>query len=152
MTIVNYDPAKHPQFETMLVDYFFELESDIPEHIIRGKLQSHIQDHYSRKHLSIAIAMKNNNPIGFSIYQIDTTESDWCKRPGWGCVREFYITKAHRRRGFGTALAIHSEKHLLAMGAQGLYLTADTAVPFWENCGYCNTHEICSNDLEIMAK
>lgn len=152
MNIIHYDQSIQHQFETMLVDYFGELESGIPEHIIRGRLLDLLLGLRQKDILHIAIATENGTPVGFSLYQIDTPESDWCKKEGWGCIREFYIAKAYRRKGFGTALAAFSERHLRKLGVKQLYLTADTAVPFWERCGYRNTYELCSNDLEIMTK
>lgn len=152
MTVIPFDQTVRTQFEAMLVDYFNELESGIPEPVIRGKLLELILTELRQDILRIAIATENAAPIGFSIYQIDTESSDWCKKPGWGCIREFYIAPTSRRKGFGTRLADRCAQDLLDAGAKGLYLTADEAVPFWNACGYSNTHEICTNDLEILTK
>ena len=102
--------------------------------------------------LRVDLLVTETKPIGFSIYQIDTPESDWCKRPGWGFIREFYVAPACRLQGFGGALAAHSEKQLRNMGAEHLYLTADDGIPFWKHCGWQETEEISSNDLRILEK
>lgn len=151
MNIITYDQIIQSSFTSMLIAYFNELESGIPEHIIRGKLLDLILELHKKNVLHIAIAI-DDVPIGFAIYQIDSPESDWCKKEGWGCIREFFIVKEHRRKGFGTALAAYCERHLRLLGAEQLYLTADDAIPFWKHCGYHNTDKICSNDLEIMTK
>ena len=151
MTIVPYEKTIRPQFTALLVDYFRELDDSLPEHFIRGKLLDLLLRQQEAGILHIAVAMEDT-PIGFSLFQIDVPESDWCKCPGWGCIREFYIAPAYRRRGYGKALADFSESQLHRLGAKKLYLTADTASGFWAQCGYGNTHEICSNDLEIFTK
>ena len=153
MNIINYDSSLRADFEEMLVEYFSgDLSCGIPEDILRGRLLEHILSHVRGGITRLCICTENSIPMGFSLYQIDSEASDWCKRPGWGCIREFYIRKGYRGKGNGTALAAHTEQQLRAMGAEHVYLTADDAVRFWEHCGYSNTHEICSNDLEIFTK
>lgn len=152
MNIIPYEQAFRPQFESMLCAYFREIGGDIPEHIIRGKLLDLFQNQQSRQIIHIALAVSHGTPVGFSIYQIDTPESDWCKRPGWGFIREFYIAPEYRLCGYGRQLACYSEAHLRSLGAAQLYLTADDAVEFWQHCGYQNSREICSNNLEILVK
>jgi len=39
--------------------------------------------------------------IGFVNYQIDTLDSDWCEREGWGFIREIYVDKTLRGKGLG---------------------------------------------------
>ena len=153
MTIINYSPTLRKDFEEMLVEYFCtDLQSDIPQDIVRSKLVGHILNYVQNHIIHLALAVEEENLIGFSIYQIDTAESDWCKRPGWGFIREFYIRRPYRGRGNGKQLASYTEQHLRNMGASQLYLTSDNAIGFWANCGWCNTHEQCSNDLEILTK
>ena len=41
---------------------------------------------------------------------------------------------------------------LRALGAEHLNLTSDDAAAFWERCGFSNSHELCSNELEILTK
>ena len=152
MTIINYDRDKHPQFVDMLVAYFDELQSDIPEHIARGRLLDLIHAEQEQSIIHIALYLDNQTPIGFTIYQIDNPKSDWCKHPGWGFIREFYISPEHRNKGCGRQLADYSESELLLLGAKRLYVTADNCIGFWEHCGYVNTHTRCSNDLFILVK
>ena len=148
MTIVNYDRNKHQQFIDMLVEYF----NDIPEHITRGRILDLFHAEQQQSIIQIALCLDNQNPIGFTIYQIDRPESDWCKRPGWGFIREFYISPEYRNKGFGSQLAAYSEIELQRLGAKQLYVTAEASIGFWEQCGYINTHTSCSNDQFIMVK
>ncbi len=152
MTIIHYDRSLRTPFQEMLVAYFSEIQSNIPDDIIRGKLLELIEKMYYEHTIHVAIPFSEAVPCGFSIYQIDTVQSDWCKRPGWGFIREFYITPPLRRRGIGKALSEYTEKHLRQLGATQLYLTADHVTAFWEKCGFYNTLETCSNDLQIMTK
>lgn len=152
MTIIEYDHSQKQTLEDMLCAYFPEVDSDIPEDIIRGKLSDMIQDQHDRGILRISIGVSGDIPMGFSIFQIDTPESDWCKRPGWGFLREFYIAPAYRRNGCGRTLAAFTEAALAEMGAERLYLTSEGAVPFWTACGWQKTGARCSNGLHILVK
>ena len=133
-------------------DYMAELNCGIPEDIIRGKLSDLIDRMCLDGTIRVDMAMAGDVFAGFSVYQIDTPESDWCKRPGWGFIREFYVVPAYRAQGTGAALAAHTEQSLRAMGASQLYLTSTEAVPFWQRCGWHLTEELCSNDQYILEK
>lgn len=153
MTILPYDESMKNALIQMLAAYFPEVDAGIPEQIIRGKLFQLIQDQWSRGYLHIRIGFSGREAIGFSIFQIDSPHSDWCKRPGWGFVREFYIRPEFRRAGFGRQLADHTVEALRAMGPEGLYLTAGgEAISFWSRCGWESTGGLCSNDLFILEK
>lgn len=152
MTTVPFQHQQTNNFETLLVDYFLELDAGIPEDTIRSKILQLFLKEEQYGILHIAFACHNAHPIGFAIYQIDTPESDWCKYPGQGCIREFYIQPQYRRQGFGRMLAAWTQAHLQQLGARQLYLTADDAAPFWLACGFVHSHQLCSNDFEIMTK
>lgn len=151
MTILDYHPALEETFAELFVEYCRELDDSLTESLVRRKILPLFLDEWNRKILHIAL-VQDAQAAGLSVFQIDTPESDWCKRPGWGCIREFYIRPAARHRGLGKALAEYSERCLRTLGASALYLTADDAVAFWERCGYAASGEICSNDLEVFVK
>ena len=101
---------------------------------------------------SIAVAFAGEVPAGFVVYQVDSPEADWCKRPGWGLIREFCILPEFRRRGYGTRLAEYAEKRLFEK-TDRLYLTAhDGAGEFWASCGFTDTGEDDPNDCRIFEK
>ena len=152
MTIIPYEQTHRQILSSLLTDYFTELGSDIPEQIIHGKLMDLIERQCRAGIIHTVIAVTEDLPIGFSIFQIDSTESDWCKRPGWGFIREFYVIPSFRNHGYGKALAAHTVQQLKSMGAQNLYLTSTEAVPFWQKCGWSRTQTLCSNDQYILEK
>lgn len=153
MTIFDYTPNLRPQFTDLLSAYFSELDSDIPEDILRGKLTDLIEDQHSKGIIRISLAANNKTLTGFSIFQIDTPESDWCKRPGWGFIREFYVAPDSRHQGYGSRLAAHTEQCLREMGAEKLYLTSDhAALTFRQHCGWHPTEEQCTNGLPLLEK
>ncbi len=152
MTVQTLLPEQFPALIDLLVPYFREVEAGIPEDIIRGKLAELIAREVREGILHIAVATEAEI-LGFSVYQIDTEASDWCKRPGWGMIREFYVVPTARRRGIGRMLSDFSTAHLLRLGAAGLYLTSDPhSVQFWTSCGFRPTGTVSSNGLEILEK
>jgi len=152
MTIIPYSKSNKQQLTAAMVDYMTELNCGIPEDIIRGKLADFIERQWEAGIIRIDMAMANGICTGFSVYQLDTPESDWCKRPGWGFIREFYIAPACRNQGAGKALAGQTERELRSMGAEHLYLTSTEAAPFWRKCGWQLTEELCTNDQYILEK
>ncbi len=152
MTIQPYSKSKRAQLSDMMTAYMTELKCDIPEEIIRGKLADIIDRQCESGIIRVDLAIEGAACIGFSVYQIDSPDSDWCKRPGWGFIREFYVLPACRKQGTGKKLSEHTEQELRSMGAGQLYLTATDAAPFWQKCGWMLTEALCSNDQYILEK
>lgn len=152
MTIIPYSKSQRTLLADRMADYMAELNCGIPEEIIRGKLADLIDRLCEAGIIRVDLVMEEETCAGFSVYQIDTPESDWCKRPGWGFVREFYVVPAFRNQGTGKTLADHSEQSLRRMGAERLYLTSTEAAPFWQCCGWTLTEELCSNGQYILEK
>ena len=136
----------------MMADYMAELDCGIPEDIIRGKLSDHIDQLCEKGIIRIFLAFEADRAVAFSVFQIDAPASDWCKRPGWGFIREFYVVPGYRKSAIGRYLAEHTEEELRNMGTDRLYLTSTGAIPFWQKCGWKLTEEICSNDQYILEK
>lgn len=154
MHIQKYDVTMRPAFTELFVAYFANLSGDelCPPDVIRGKLIGMIEVQSARGVISVDMAFIDGNPIGFSIYQIDTPDSDWCKRPGWGFLREFYIEPPHRNRGYGKALARHAVQCLQDRGAEAIYLTSDPeALGFWAKCGFSDSDEVNPNKTQTMV-
>lgn len=152
MRIIPYTKLHRPQLEDSMVAYMAERNSDIPEHIIRTKLFDTIHSQLDTGVIRIDLAFDGSSLAGFSVYQLDTQESDWCKRPGWGFIREFYVIPEFRKHGTGRMLAQSTEQALREMGAGRLYLTTTTAAPFWRRCGWMLTGTRCSNGQLILEK
>lgn len=153
MTIIDFSEEYYDTWADLFCTYFESDLQTICEHdILMSKLCPFILGQWQKGIIHIRLAVEDSKLLGFSIYQIDTKESDWCKRPGWGFIREFCVAKEHRRRGIGRMLAADSEKQLAQMGAENIYLTSMDAVEFWRKCGYSDTKELCSNDNYILTK
>lgn len=136
----------HSLWADMFEDYFGDdLGEELSPQVIREKLCPFILQQQQKGLLHIALLKVQESAAGFCIYQIDSPESDWCKRPGEGCIREFFIRKEFRRKGLGRKLCREALCELEKMGAKKVYLTADEAAGFWESCGFSNTGELCSN-------
>ena len=153
MTIKPYDHSMKPALVTMMTSYFPEVHADIPQEIIETKLIDLIESQAEKKLIQVFIAFEGEIPAGFSIFQIDSQGSDWCKREGWGFIREFYVFPDHRRRGTGRELAGFSKAKLTEMGVHNLYLTCDSseqAESFWQSCGWVKTASSASNGLTIF--
>ncbi|MCQ4921583.1 GNAT family N-acetyltransferase [Tissierella carlieri] len=84
----------------------------------------------------------NNKSIGFIVYQIDSSQSDWCQKEGFGFIREVYVNKELRNKGLGRLLVAHVEQTLKDKNIEQIYLTSDNNATFWNQCGYTITHEV----------
>lgn len=154
-SIREYDPSLKELFRDQFVRYAKEdLGDDMPERALREKICRGVFEKNWKSGVSqIAIAFADGEPAGFAIYQVDTPDSDWCKRPGWGLIREFCIVPAARRRGYGRALAAYAVEGLRRRTGK-LYLTAHdaAAAKFWTACGFQDTGIVNDNGTRIMER
>lgn len=81
-----------------------------------------------------------NEPKGFIIYQIDSPESDWCQKEGFGFIREVFVERELRGQGLGRFIVTHVENVLRNKNVNIIYLTSDNGT-FWSKCGYEKTCE-----------
>lgn len=153
MNFFEYEASMEQIFIDMFVKYFMDdLEMELTEEVIKTKICTFIIKAREKGLVSICMAYMDALPVGFGIYQIDSPEKDWCKREGWGFIREFCIAPAYRKLGCGRAMATYILERLRAMGAYHVYLTADDAVTFWKHCGFSDTGEVCQNGTKILIK
>lgn len=155
LEICDYDPSMKEIWGDMFVRYAKEDLGDTQwsEEILREKLAFGLfLRNQERGISSISFLLAEGKPAGFAVYQVDSPESDWCKRPGWGLIREFCIVPEFRLRGYGKALAEYVKEKLLTK-ADKLYLTAhdEEAGAFWTACGYSDTGEYDKNGCRIFA-
>lgn len=119
-----------------LDDFKIEVEYSKIQEICLGIMES------TKQQVVYLDLMKiNNKPIGFIIYQIDSPESDWCQKDGFGFIKEIYIAKGLRNQGLGKLLVAHAEQSLKGKNVEQIYLTSDDSGLFWNQCGYKITHE-----------
>lgn len=114
---------------------------------------SEMQHLCEKKIAPLEILLVHGVPAGFIEYQVDTPQSDWCEKPGYGCLREVYISVPYRKSGLGRDMAAHAECCLQKAGAKRVYLTSDSTGAFWEKCGYKATGKTCEkNQSPIYEK
>ena len=95
----------------------------------------------------------HGHAVGFIDYQIDRPGGSWCFHPGRGCIRECYLLPEVRGCGLGRQMAQRAERRLRRRGARRVYLTADTAAPFWQALGYADSGRVNEkNDLHEWEK
>jgi len=161
MKIVPYQPSRFVHrrvLRHLLIDYFAEVPWENPEDtvppsavpkILRLQKKMLTQDRYW-----VYLAKERGVICGFIIAQIDGEDKDWCKRPGWGFVRELYVAPRHRRKGIAGQLVRQAEASLLQSGTVQLYLvSARDAYAFWEAMDYADSGEVYrGNGQKIYTK
>ena len=101
----------------------------------------------------LQIVYVENKPIAFCYAKIDRIGDKGDIRPDWGYIMEFFVKKAHRRKGIGKKLVEQSESFFKEKGVKNIWLTADavTGIPFWLANGYSDTGETSSeNNQKIL--
>lgn len=106
-------------------------------------------DLYKKESISGAIAWEAE-PVGFALWQMDTPDSPFSQRPGWGTILEIGIVPEFRGRGYGYSLVHHVEN---VVQAEKRYVCAyGPAEGFWQKCGYRDSGGFASNDLKLYIK
>ena len=148
MKSVSYKPANPVQksaLRHLLVQYFAALDWNDPKDAIPPsyvpKILARIAEMLDQGGFWVYLAREKGALCGFVIAQIDGEGKDWCKRPGWGFIRELYVTPGHRGRGIAGKLVRRAEASMRQSGASQVYLTTDLA-GFWEAMGYADSGEV----------
>jgi GNAT superfamily N-acetyltransferase len=151
--IREYADSDYSIFKNMFIEYFhgdfnIEIPAEEYDEICKG-----IVRRVNEKTVFLDILMADDAPKGFIIFQIDTPNSDWCEFEGRGFIRELYVEKKSRMKGYGRILVENAEKKLYALAVPCIYLTTDDARGFWIKSGYTDTNEVCrANDIPILRK
>ena len=162
MNLVDLDLENEDErcsFKVMLGKYLKELYIDseitITDDLIEQAYIESISDLEGEFKHWIYICYDDNIPIGFGIAQVDNVGGNWCLKPGYGMIREFYIEKHSRRKGYGSELYKFIEDILRREEVSKIYLTTDSmeGIEFWDRQGYSFTGEICPlNNSGIYEK
>ena len=153
MIIKTYENTQRQEFLKMLITYFNDdMKFNWSSEFIEGKILGLLEEKRSKEILYIDVLEENKQLIGFAIYQIDTPQSDWCKKEGWGFVRELYIQKDYRKQGYGYKLVRNMERCLINKNVKDIYLNADDAIIFWNKCNYINTNEVDADGMYTLIK
>jgi len=162
ITFIPFDIKNSTQYDVlykMFADYFEETfvnnpKDKVPIKFIPKVLQM-IADGTEKYKVWFYLCKKNDDVIGFSLFQIDTPDNPMCKRNGWGFIREFYIISSQRRKGYASQMCKFVEEKLWETCTYNIYLTSDpnNGIPFWEAMGYTYTGETdISNGNKIYEK
>lgn len=151
--IREYKESDYAGFKEMLYVCFTQ-DYKIP--LNKNQLEDlclEITQQFLRYILSIDLLIIDDAPKGFVIYQIDSKDSDWCEKEGYGFIRELYVAADLRGAGHGRSLVSHAEKRMKDKAVPGIYLTTDETTGFWAKIGYRDTGEICvKNNGRIFVK
>lgn len=155
--IRSYSEENHKDFEKLFINYWLmDLKNDHTVDVIKIKVINECIVPHLKKGATFAdMIYENNKPVGFILYQVDKSISDWCKREGWGFIREFHIEKTHRKRGYGSMMVGHMESKLKEKNVKNIYLTTDNDVAklFYKSCFYLDSGEIDdTNNGSIFVK
>ena len=132
------------QLYPLVVDYFTELLTDdeaIPPERMPGLFEQIVKD-MDFEDSWIFLGYKDGEPMGFVMAQIDRPGKDWCRRSGWGTIREMYVVPHLRGQGLGRVLAEKAHNVFANNSVRDMYLTTDDAYAFWESLGYVNSGEV----------
>ena len=151
--ITKYNSTKYQDFKKIFFEYLLIFYDSLDNQQL-DKLCKDIESLNDKEVVLIDLLLCEEELCGFIIYQIDSKESDWCYREGFGLIRELYIKKAYRAKGLSARLVNHAEKSLIEMSATKSYVTTGSETSrFWDKMGYKGNGEICSiNDSYILIK
>lgn len=157
ISISQYNETDYKSFTQMFYEYFSgDLETgDSYEVIKKEVVDKQVLPFFKSGAVLIDIAKMQGKAIGFIIYQVDSVNSDWCERPGWGFIREFYIDKNYRNKGIGGNLLARAENSLKKLGATIVYLTTDIkdyVKVFYKNNGYLSENTLSARNAEYLYK
>ena len=148
---------EYEEFSQMFGDYFWfdcEIKHDrilIKENVVNKQ----ILPSYEKGIIFIDMLKDENKNIGFIMYQVDSDESDWNERLGFGFIREFFVLKEYRRLGLGSLLLKNAENKLKKLGVQHFYLTSskkDYVKDFYRVNGYEGENVFTKNGNEYFSK
>jgi ribosomal protein S18 acetylase RimI-like enzyme len=151
MNFIEFDrqnPKHREELCLLFADYFTELFADDPENAPSAESLPEIFNWFVKaldfEDSWILVCRHDGEMAGFVFAQIDRPEKDWCRRPGWAMIREFYVAPKFRKMGIGRALMKEIEEISAAHNPVGIYLTTDTdgGFAFWKSVGYVDTGEI----------
>ncbi len=136
--------ALNKTFQQLFIDYFKGFNMAFPIKAFMTMDQD-IKAH----NIQIILLYLKRNPIGFSMFQIDTKENPWCLHEGAGGIREFYVALKYRNQAYGRYLFNLTKQYFIRRNITEIYLTCDDVGDFWKKLGFVATGRIIKeNDSE----
>lgn len=158
ITIDTLTSAYFDSFKDLFCDYFID---DLHVKMERNRIKEKIVDDqiiqsFMENVIYVDIITEAKVMKGFIIYQIDSDRSDWNERLGDGFIREQFVCRDSRKKGYGTLLLLHAETILKAQKVTSVYLTAndeENAKAFYISQGYVSEQEKSAfNALDYYSK
>ncbi len=138
-------------FSKLFKAYYTELDCD--------EDTAHLLDEYILPDIKAGLVRAEllddgGETCGFILYQTDGIDNEWCKKEGWGDIREIYIAPDRRRNGLGKFLLYTAEMKLKESGVLKAYaLPAEGSEKFFTACGYKDSGETdCELDCPVYVK
>lgn len=136
-----------PRFRTAFQSYFTEIGFSIKDW--DGLFQEMDEEGNNRAFLLLD---EDSEAQGFLQFQM-TGFSNWFFEEPFGFIREFWVSPAYRRQGYGKMLLHLAEAYFVEHGAFRSVLTADDAVEFYLANGYEKALGIqAKNKMEVLVK
>ena len=155
LTLKPYVPENRPVFIEMLTDYLLNDQNEDFHHDRLSLIASRIEYELGVYDMRLYMLCSGDSEfVGFIWFQKDTPENPWCVKPGWGFIREMYIRHSLRGQGLGEAAAREAVEILKSLGADKIYLTAESQKSrvFWQRLGFQDSGEVCDkNGLEVFT-
>lgn len=153
MQIEQFTANHRAAFEDMFVDYFVnDFGAPMTPDVIREQICPKLITSSERGISPLLIALQDDKPIAFVSFQVDSEQSDWNDKPGWGFIRECYVRPELRGHGVGRILSDIACASLREAGATDAYLTTEDAFDFWEKAGWTRTGETAPNGGEVLTR
>lgn len=136
-----------PRFRSAFQTYFAELGISVRDW--DGLFQ---EMNSEGNNLAYLLSDDEGEILGFLQFQL-TEFSNWFFEEPFGFIREFWISPAHRRQGYGRMLLHLAEAYFVEHGVYRAVLTADDAVAFYLASGYAIAPGIrAKNKMEVLVK
>lgn len=149
MEFLDIQNVSYDVFHELLNEYYREGEdAQTPQSEIDAFIQF-LFDHCQSGKISGAVCM-GEEPLGFVLWNVDSEDSPFCNKPGFGTVLEIGVRENTRGTGIGRKLVNLAESR---MDAGWFYVCAyGPAQMFWSKLGYEYSGETAENGLPIMVK
>lgn len=149
MKLIPVCDAEYEVFHKLLNAYYRDGEDEQTPQAQLDAFICHLYDLCVSGGISGCIAM-DHGPVGFVLWMIDSKESPFSQKPGYGTILEIGVFPDSRNVGLGRKLAEYAESK---MQAQAYYVCAyGPAETFWKKCGYTDSGELAENGLKLMIK
>ena len=149
MRFVSVAETEYPLFHRLMNDYYREGEdAQTPQDELDGFIRM-LYDFCAQGKIMGAVAY-DSVPVGFVLWNIDSSDGVFCQKPGFGTILEIGICPEFRRKNLGTQLVKHA---IDQMPVTDHYVCAyGPAETFWRHCGFWDSNEIGSNGLKIYVR